>query len=512
MARPSLGAIEAGIDYQERFFWYQSARLLRSKSHVKKVRFEMGPNGFDDLQVFYEPSISKSGRSILAQYYQFKWHQRTNRSIGYSDLASTKFIGTKTTTILRNILRYYKEAECKPDQSEYLFVTPWSIKHDDPLAKIVGCNNGEVLFEGLLSASARSKLGKVRELWKADLAITSNDDLQRVLTPFRIKAGGLDFEDLQNILSDRMEICGLIPIDPAKNADIYSSHYRALLKQGTLEFTADSFSEYCSEQGLLSDNEIKSTSCKDAEVCIGVRTFLPLTDDMEDDASDFICLSHLFRDRYINDQHQWNDNIRTAIPGFLTKYKGSADPIRVFLNTHSSIAFLCGDVFGNKLRSPITISQRTMGKTVNWSSISDAPAEPDVILETEGHDEECSEILLGLSLTQDVKSQVLTFAKQNDLRFAHAVWIVPESGPGGSSVRNGAHAYAIAQRVSNYVRSLTTQSSPDKPTKVHLFAAAPNAVMFMLGQFRRAIGPTQLYEFDFDGFGNRAYSPSLLLE
>lgn len=512
MARPPLGAIEAGIDYQERFFWYQSARLLHQNSHVARVRFEMGLNGFDDLQVFYKPPISKSGRSIVAQYYQFKWHQRTNGGIGYCDLASTKFIGTKTTTILRNILRYYKEAETKPDESEFVFVTPWPIKHDDALAKLVGCNNGEIIFDDLLSASSRSKLGQVREHWKEDLGITSNDDLQSVLTPFRIKAGGIDFEDLQDILSDRLGICGLVPIDPAKNADVYSSHYRALLKQGILEFTAESFSEYCSKQGLLLDNAIRNTSSKDAMTCIGVRTFLPLTDDMEDDASDFICLSHLFRDRYINDQREWHDTILAAVSDFLNKHKNSPKPLRIFLNTHSSIAFLCGDVFGNKLRSPVTISQRTMGKTVNWSAIGDTPSEASVILDTEDHDENCSDLLLGLSLTHDVKSHALAFSKQNKLNFAKAVWVQPENGPGGNSVKNGEHAYAIAQGITNYVRLLTTHSSPEEPIKVHLFAAAPNAVMFMLGQFRRAIGPTQLYEFDFDGVGNRTYSPSLFLE
>jgi hypothetical protein len=44
-----------------------------------------------------------------------------------------------------------------------------------------------------------------------------------------------------------------------------------------------------------------------------------------------------------------------------------------------------------------------------------------------------------------------------------------------------------------------------------LFSAAPNALLFFLGQHREALGRIQLYEFDFEGSRGGDYAASLRL-
>jgi hypothetical protein len=59
-------------------------------------------------------------------------------------------------------------------------------------------------------------------------------------------------------------------------------------------------------------------------------------------------------------------------------------------------------------------------------------------------------------------------------------------GPSQRSVLGGGHAAALAESVANYLRSL---KGNDIDVVAHVFAAAPNALLFYLGQQHQAIAP-----------------------
>ena len=46
---------------------------------------------------------------------------------------------------------------------------------------------------------------------------------------------------------------------------------------------------------------------------------------------------------------------------------------------------------------------------------------------------------------------------------------------------------------------------------MHLFSAAPNALLFFLGQHREALGRLQLYEFDFGLERDGSYAASITI-
>ncbi len=66
----------------------------------------------------------------------------------------------------------------------------------------------------------------------------------------------------------------------------------------------------------------------------------------------------------------------------------------------------------------------------------------------------------------------------------------------------------LAEQISNYLRA--AKADPDG--LVHIFAAAPNSVLFFLGQHCQAIAPCIGYEFDFDRKANKTYQPSFVID
>jgi SMODS-associated and fused to various effectors sensor domain len=47
--------------------------------------------------------------------------------------------------------------------------------------------------------------------------------------------------------------------------------------------------------------------------------------------------------------------------------------------------------------------------------------------------------------------------------------------------------------------------------RVHAFISAPNGFSFFLGQHQQAIGPTTLYEFDFENKRGGGYTPGIMV-
>lgn len=67
----------------------------------------------------------------------------------------------------------------------------------------------------------------------------------------------------------------------------------------------------------------------------------------------------------------------------------------------------------------------------------------------------------------------------------------------------------LAEAIANHVR-LVKGGEPDPLT--HIFATAPNALVFYLGQQHQAIAPCVVYEFDFDRRRNMSYQLSMIID
>jgi hypothetical protein len=56
---------------------------------------------------------------------------------------------------------------------------------------------------------------------------------------------------------------------------------------------------------------------------------------------------------------------------------------------------------------------------------------------------------------------------------------------------------------------LKQRSGTEREGLLHIFAAAPNGFMFVLGQLSQGFGKALLYEYDFDSNALGAYKPSI---
>lgn len=505
---PSLGAILDGISYQDRYFWFNAPRLLKEDSPVSEIEFEARETGFDDLWVFYKNPICSAGRMVRGQFFQCKWHVRGNGSIGYKDLVDPKFIGTKQNSVLSYARKYRDDAIVPASEAEYVFVTPWGIHPDDVLAELHLQNSAGIDCDRLAKQSAPKKIREVRDLWKKELAITNTADLVAILEPIRLYTGDGNMRLLDEALNERLVSCGLKPLDQTSNADLYSGHYQSLMKQGRTKFTSDSFRKYCEHNDLIAKSPKSGRAVvSKSKRTIGIRRFLRLAENMEDETDEYLCLVEYFERRYINDPKDWNESVRGKIQAFVSEFTGKAEPMCVQIEAHSSIAFTAGDAIGTKFNAPISIHQRTRGRMSEWEQPEIGSAEHGLVV-TEHCDDDAKieTIATCLSLTHQITANVRSYLEKAKLGTAHIVDIQLDSGSGQSVVRDGAHAVAIAEKAAQIIKE---KAATRNGASIHLFAACPNAVLFFLGQLRRTFGAVQLYEFDFDGDGNGTYSPSI---
>ena len=77
------------------------------------------------------------------------------------------------------------------------------------------------------------------------------------------------------------------------------------------------------------------------------------------------------------------------------------------------------------------------------------------------------------------------------------------------AVKDGNHAWRLAQEVVKIVRERHPQRTPMSP--LHVFSAAPNGLAFFVGRLARSLGPIQLYEHAFESDWLTRYRKSLSL-
>jgi hypothetical protein len=218
-------------------------------------------------------------------------------------------------------------------------------------------------------------------------------------------------------------------------------------------------------------------------------------------------------DRYIKHQKDWQEKVLPELQAFLLKHVDEGRPLELDFAAHSSIAFAAGWLLEAKSGLDVSVLQRTQGESMlDWHPrVGEVPDgllwldEPDLDLSAEA-----SDVAVALAVSQPrVADHVQEYVRRKSLdvsRILHAT-IAPE--PGQRSVQSGAHALRLAQAVLARVR----QRRPnERRGRVHMFCAAPNALVFYLGQLSRSLGRILLYEYPFgaqDSFGK--YQPSIEL-
>jgi hypothetical protein len=495
-----------GDNYQARIFWENAFNLLLPNTCVVEVTFEAdGPKAFDDVVVKYDPAVARSGpQRISADYHQVKWHVHTGGRFGYADLVDPDFIGAQSVSLLQRLKQARQTA---PSSAHFTFLTTYRIKDDDPLGLLVSAHDGSMLVERLFDGTTdRSRMGRVRKLWRDHLQLATDEELKHVVAGLRIFEGYRSLDELRASINLRAQVVGVLACNAADSDFRYDELARQLKVRQLNKLTRETLLQICREEGLL----VPQAPEPDPALPIAIRSFLgPAADIVGAAPGDTLLLTDYFRQRYLRDDRDWQRDIRPEVETFLRSCVRKSGVLRLILDAHASIAFLAGSVLDLKSGVQTTLVQKGRVGARIWRADDGSGSAGQFF--AVGHEAigPGADIAIGISVAQYLTPQMRIYMQSHLPQVGRMVSFAMPTGPGQQSVTGGGHAAMLAERISNQVRELKVDA-PD--TMVHIFAACPNALLFYLGQHHQSMAPCIVYEFDFDRRGNKTYQPSFVID
>lgn len=243
-------------------------------------------------------------------------------------------------------------------------------------------------------------------------------------------------------------------------------------------------------------------------ISIGIKSFTRGAVYLEDET---MCLSLLdkFDGRNLKNEYDWNNDIYPKLRDFLIANTNNKHAYQVFLDTHASLAFAAGQVLDSKSGINVfPIQKSATNGTVLWDvKLSFKRSYSNWDISHEMFDENQFDSALILNVTRPIYKDVVEYIKEKNLSIGRIINCTPnEVGATNFSIENGNHAAALANSVYNAIAQRTTV---ERRATLHIFASAPNAFMFFLGQNSRGFGKCVLYEYDFEQRDSCSYSPSI---
>jgi hypothetical protein len=252
---------------------------------------------------------------------------------------------------------------------------------------------------------------------------------------------------------------------------------------------------------------------------LGIRSFadseatVTFGAEMDWECDDILDLREYFGGeggRQIKDPALWQSAIVPRLRDFVAEARFSRRPLHLNFATHSSIAIAAGYFLEAKSGLDITIHQRGMREPEGWRVDADVPREKLTFQRQKDlpGDEKANDVALAVSITNDVVRDAQEYLSRSGLAVRRVIRATIPRDPNQMSVKDGLHAWRLAEILRAKIRDRTAR---EHEGVLHLFASAPNGLLFFLGQLSHGLGRIQLYEHDFHGGGLGAYSPSILL-
>jgi hypothetical protein len=430
---------------------------------------------------------------VETAHHQVKFHVNQAGRFGYKDLVEPEFIGATRFSILQRL----KEAvEKAPPRSTFTLVTTDRVRDDDPLSKLIRTADKSIDVNKLaVGKTEMSEMGKVRSLWREHLGLT-DEELFGLLDTFHIMEGYHSLQDMRENVDLRFQVVGLATGGNSLEFK-FDGAARALKATNRNVLTRAAFEELCREQGW-----IKSTPPEDRKN-ISIRSFSDgPTDYLDATPENTLSLLRMFDVRHLQAGADWEADVRPAVDEFLTRVRQTDKNIRLFLETHSSVAFLTGAMLGFKTNTHVEINQKGRGPTSVWRSDDGKTGLPAAaeIIEVGAGDDVAVVVSFSRNALGDVEHHIET--KGQDIgRILH---VTPANGHGQKSLTGGEHAADLADQIAEALKAMR----PAFGARRHFFISAPNAFTFYLGQHRDSMGPVTLYEFDFNHAVDGSYHPS----
>jgi hypothetical protein len=168
---------------------------------------------------------------------------------------------------------------------------------------------------------------------------------------------------------------------------------------------------------------------------------------------------------------------------------------------------MAGYVLDTKSGVNVALVQRGPGGSTVWGpELGSGMDTPAVSVREETGTAGASEVAVALGVSNGIATDVVRYVRRALPAVGTVVIIEALPRPGQTAVRDGAHAFQIAEETVAHARAHRAAGGT-----IHLFASAPNTVLFYLGRLARGLGRVQAYEYRFESGVPDAYEPSLLL-
>ncbi|MCA9262153.1 MAG: SAVED domain-containing protein [Planctomycetales bacterium] len=498
-------ARQHGDDYQARIFWLEACRLFSSYSKVARVGYEFkGIKTFDDVAVIYSTPIpDERGGTVTADFYQAKYHVDLKGSLTWEALIDPDAIGATSVSLLERL--HDAATDNAANGARFNLISAWPIHPDNDLAELVSRRNGELRMEKLFDGTSdRSAKGKIRKAWRERLKLNSDDELKKIVTPFRIHAPYQSLDALRKELNFRLEFAGLKPVDDGHVGHYYDDLIRKLHGNGMHDFDRDSLRTCCEGEGLWLGHAAETSD----RIPIGIRSFLRFAEHLEDQTAHLLCLLRYFDVRHIRNAASWQNDVGPQVKAFLSSNTGRSERYVLHLDAHSTIALLAGHVLDLKSGVDVALIQRGAGKTAIWEFNPVAPpSSPAVTSRLEAIHDGAPDVAVAISVSNEIDLEVIEYARKNLPTVGKVLAVTVSPGPGQLAVRDAAHAFQIAEAAVHLIRA----NRPAGGGTLHLFSSAPNTAMFFFGRMTAGLGRIQAYEYLFESGIPSAYVPSITL-
>jgi len=493
-----------GDDYQSKIFWIQVCRMFDDRSKIVKVEIEADDaKSLDDVVVHFDPPVIDNGEEVFTEYYQVKFHMTHEGSFTWHALIDPSFINATSFSLLQRIRNIQQKYAPDGTGCRFIIHSPWMVHPDDDMARVWSLIDGRILWDKLAEGGKQSKMGKIREAWKQHLGLSCDEDLRKTLAPVRIRTG-LIFDDLNARLNDKLKLAGFVSLDEQAMTHPYDDLSRKFIKQRRIEFTRREIEAICKKENLWRGKVITEPETHR----IGIRSFIRATEYLEDATDDLLCLARHFDGRGLKDGTTW-DQIYTEVEAFLRCSATNSCPHIIHLPTHGTIAFAAGYCMDTKSGVNIVPVQSTLSGRAIWRPDGTNPADDmlwqTAIVQTTGNGHE---LAIAVSVTHDILNDTVKYIS-NHLPQVGRVLHLRQTTPSVNSIKDGSHALCLAQNLISAIRAARNEDGSG--LDLHLFWAAPNALVFFIGQLARNLGPCRLYEHDLESGYQGAYQLSLRL-
>lgn len=499
----SVAAINQGGEYQALLFWLEAARLFMPYSPVGRVGYEhQAVRSFDDVVVLYSrPVLDEWGEPVSADYYQSKFHVTYNGAFTYSNLIDPAFISAETISLLQRLHNARLGHAADGRGARFYITSPWHIDPNDPLGRVVSATNGEFRLDKLFPPG--SGLARVLQSWRNHLNVDSDDELRMTLRPFRIWAGALPLDLLRRMVNRDLQLAGFRPMQEDSRVFQYVELIRSLHAEGRTLFTQADLRAAAEQENLW-----LGAPAPEEAVPIGIRSFLRRAEYMEDHTERMLCLAKYFNGRDIRDARLWRENIFPEVSVFLRAATARAVAYHLYLEAHNSIAFAAGYELDRGVDvSPVQSTDR--GRVV-WRPRAGLTAAAEDLWEVVEIGPEGSSagksVAVALGVTHDIIDDVRLFVRENLPEVGRIIYCSVRPAPSRTAVRDADHGVQLVEQAAAIIQRRTAE---ERQARLHVFASAPNALMFWLGQRARGFGRTVVYEYDFERNTPGGYSAGL---